>query len=296
MQVFITGGAGYIGQAVVRALISAGHTVTALARSAGSAVVLRGLGAEPVTGDMAIAGGWLDAVDRADGLIHLAAPFEGDMAAADRAFLDLVLPRLAARSVPARVVYTGGCWLYGAVGWETAVEGSPFDPLPDFAYMVAHRRRLFETPGIAASVVHPAMVWDAEGGALARFIDEAGQGQPPRVFGDPAVRWPLVHRNDLARLYVRALEAGCASPDRHGVDYHGVGEVGVPVMEIARAVARRYRAPDPVVVPVETAIAELGNWAAGLALDQTMAAPRSRRDLAWEPTQPGVLGTLSGIG
>jgi nucleoside-diphosphate-sugar epimerase len=49
---FITGGSGYIGSQVISTFLSAGYTVTALARSDESAAHLRSLGATPVSGDL----------------------------------------------------------------------------------------------------------------------------------------------------------------------------------------------------------------------------------------------------
>jgi dihydroflavonol-4-reductase len=50
--VLVTGGSGFIGGALVDALVAAGRPVRALARSAGAAQALRDRGAEPVTGDV----------------------------------------------------------------------------------------------------------------------------------------------------------------------------------------------------------------------------------------------------
>jgi nucleoside-diphosphate-sugar epimerase len=52
MDVFVTGGSGFLGQHVLRALHGAGYEVRALARSARSADLVRAAGAEPVTGDL----------------------------------------------------------------------------------------------------------------------------------------------------------------------------------------------------------------------------------------------------
>ncbi|MEP6953788.1 MAG: NAD-dependent epimerase/dehydratase family protein, partial [Solirubrobacteraceae bacterium] len=51
-SVFVTGGSGLIGSALVKRLLERGDAVVGLARSDASAEKLRGLGAEPVRGDL----------------------------------------------------------------------------------------------------------------------------------------------------------------------------------------------------------------------------------------------------
>jgi uncharacterized protein YbjT (DUF2867 family) len=51
MRVFVVGGSGTIGMPLVRALVAAGHQVTALARTASKSEVLAALGAAPAGAD-----------------------------------------------------------------------------------------------------------------------------------------------------------------------------------------------------------------------------------------------------
>ena len=76
MHVFITGGTGLIGSAVVAELLGSGHTVLALARSDSSAAALETAGAEPLRGDLADLPTLRAGAAQADGVIHLA--FSGD--------------------------------------------------------------------------------------------------------------------------------------------------------------------------------------------------------------------------
>ncbi|MDF1792850.1 MAG: NAD-dependent epimerase/dehydratase family protein [Thalassobaculaceae bacterium] len=284
MRLLLTGGTGYIGSVVARDLLGAGHEVLALARSKSSEDKVTALGCRPVSGNMTDAQVWLSTIGGVDGVLHLAATFDTDMAAAEAAFLDALVAWASDRPAPLPLVYTGGCWLYGAVGGTAAVEGSPFDPLPAFAFMVDHRARLLGEEALSVRIVHPAMVWDAGGGTLAAFLSAASQGEPPVVTGSLETRWPMVHRDDLARLFRLAIERG-----EGGADYHGVGETGVAVGAIAGAIARRAAAPGPVVRSVEDAMAALGDWAAGLGLDQTMDCPGTRQALDWRAEMPGVI-------
>ena len=71
MQVFVTGGSGFIGGHLIEALVGAGHEVRALARSERSEEVVRRHGAAPVRGDLGV----LRAEDLAgaEAVIHCAA-------------------------------------------------------------------------------------------------------------------------------------------------------------------------------------------------------------------------------
>ena len=283
MRVLVLGGTGTIGRAVVAALRGRGHGMLALARSEASASTLRAAGAEPLPGDIRTPEAWVDrAVARTDGVIHVACGFDDDMAAVEEGLLRDLLPAMAATGRGPTLIYTGGCWLYGATGDRIAVEDSPFEPPPEWAWMVAHHARVHAAAGIRAITIHPAMVWDDDGGVLRGMRADARAGRPLTVVGGDGVRWPLVHADDLADLYCRALEA--APP---GASYNGAAIEGMAVGDLARAIARRAGRPimAPVVRPVADAIAAQGGWARGYALDQQMSGAKARRDLGWAPVR-----------
>src|SRR5690242_16077061 len=72
MRVFITGGTGLIGSAVIAELLGHGHTVLALARSESSAKAVEAAGGETVRGDLADLAALRAGAAQADGVIHLA--------------------------------------------------------------------------------------------------------------------------------------------------------------------------------------------------------------------------------
>jgi dihydroflavonol-4-reductase len=72
MTAFVTGGSGFVGGAVIRALVGDGERVRALARSASAAASVRGCGAEPVPGDLADRSKLGDAMRGADVVFHVA--------------------------------------------------------------------------------------------------------------------------------------------------------------------------------------------------------------------------------
>src|SRR5258708_29367193 len=72
MQVFITGGSGYVGSAVIPELLEAGHEVVGLARSDASAATLEALGAKVQRGSLDDLDSLQEATTASDGVIHLA--------------------------------------------------------------------------------------------------------------------------------------------------------------------------------------------------------------------------------
>src|ERR1044072_5972750 len=81
MRVFVTGGTGLIGSAVIAVLLDNGHTVLALARSDASAQAIEASGAEPLRGALADLNTLRAGAARADGVIHLA--FDHDFSSPD---------------------------------------------------------------------------------------------------------------------------------------------------------------------------------------------------------------------
>jgi nucleoside-diphosphate-sugar epimerase len=280
MRIFVLGGTGSIGAAVVREFVNRRRDVWALARSGVAAAKLREWGATPIAGDIAAPGLWASRLPHLDAVTHAACDFDPGMDETDARLLDVLLGALAAQPKRPRFIYTGGCWLFGATGDDVATEQTPFRPLPAFAWMVPHLERILAARDIDGIVIHPAMVYAPAGGVFLRFAREAVERDTIRVVAGATVRWPLVHSEDLATLYALAIEQ---APARSS--YIGAAIDGLAVGRIARAFAARFGTPRqaPQIVSADAIAAELGEWARGYGLDQLLSGAKARRELGWTP-------------
>lgn len=291
MHALVLGATGLVGEAVVRAMLAAGHRVTAVSRRASRQ--LNAAGASVLIGDMARPD-WLPACDDVEAVVHAAAAFDGDLAGADRILTEALIGWADRAPARRRIVLTGGCWLYPAREDPPIREGDAFDPLPAFAWMLEHRARLLAAGRADILMVHPGIVWGDGRGTLGAMADDIAAGRPVAVVGALRTRWPLIHRDDLAALYVAALERG-----EPGADYHGVAEAGVPVGRILEDLgAMLGRTPRHHILAVGDAVAAHGAWIAGQARSQAMDSARTREALGWRPRRAwpsGTAGTPAGL-
>jgi nucleoside-diphosphate-sugar epimerase len=290
VRVLVLGGTGSIGSAVLSEFLAAGHDVLALARSERSTALMGARGAKILRGDMRNPAGWVSSVPEIDAVIHAATDFSDEMDAIDRRLLDALLPMLGAMPRRVRLVYTGGCWLYGQIGARIATETTPFDPLPAFAWSVPTIERVLTATEVNTLIIHPAMVYTHDGGVFSSFVEDARARGPITIVGGEHLRWPLVHADDLAVLYRLALERGVA-----GASYNGAAVAGLPVGSLVHAIARRFglAAPELRIVSAATIAAEKGEWARGYALDQQMSGDRAVRELGWQPLHTDPLRELA---
>lgn len=288
MNVFLTGATGYIGSAVLDAMIKSGHRVTALARDREKAERLQGQGAATIIGELGLPKTYINAVKAADAVVHTAKESSPRGVEKDTQALDTMLSALAEASQAdgkARVfIYTSGVWVLGR-SIKSAEEDAPLDPPAHVEWRPAHEERVLSafSASLRTVVVRPGIVYGGGRGLVSDLIKDALNGLI-RVVGPGKNRWPCIYDHDLGDLYVKILE----SPAAAGV-IHATDEADERVLDIAEAIAAQVpQRPDIRIVPLTEARKKLGTYADALALDQKVRSPKARA-LGWAPTQTGVI-------
>jgi nucleoside-diphosphate-sugar epimerase len=296
MRIFLTGATGYVGAAVLDALVRAGHDVTALVRNSEKARLVAKRGAHPVIGDLAEPESYRASADAQDGYVHTAFDARsGQGPSIDRVVLETILaaakrPRTAGAQSPAKrfIVYTSAAWVLGRSP-EPLSEDAPTNPVGHVSWRPDHEQLVMEANGdrLRTVVVRPGVVYGGGTGIIADLFKSASNGLV-RVVGDGNNHWPLVYDRDLADLYARLA----GRDDAAGV-YHANDEGDERVNDIVDAI-KPYLAVKPDVrhVPLEEARHKMGTYAEALALDQIVRSPRARA-LGWTPTLHSVAGNAA---
>ena len=296
MRIFLTGATGYIGAAVLDALVRAGHDVTALVRNKDKARRVAKRGGHPVVGDLADPDSYRTAAEAQDGYVHAAYDGRSDKGPAlEEAALETMIaaakrPRTAGANSPARrfLIYTSGVWILGQKP-EPVDEAAAINPIEAASFRPAHEALVLDaaTEQLRTVVVRPGVVYGSGNGMVGEIFKSASRGIV-RVVGDGNNHWPLVYDRDLADLYARLA----AHNDAVGV-YHANDEGDERVNDSVDAIKPYLPLkPDVRHVPIEEARNKMGPHADAWALDQVVRSPRARA-LGWTPTLHSVAGNAA---
>lgn len=289
MHVFVTGGSGLTGPAVVAELIAAGHTVTGLARSDAAAGRLRGLGAHVLRGSLEDPGSLREGARAADGVIHMA--FGGsfadpeDLVRRDLTATETLGQALAGSGKP--FVSTSGTFVMPAGRLSTEQDAPDPESIASFRVPGEQACLAYASQGVRSSVVRlaPTVHGPGDYGFIPVLIAAAHKTGVSAYIGDGANRWPAIHRLDAARLFRLALEKAPA-----GSALHGVGESAITIKSIAEHIARILAIPTDSLT-LEQAADHLGDpfLARAFATDAPASGTHTQTLLGWIPTHATLL-------
>ena len=301
MKVFMTGATGYIGSAIARRLLETGNQIVALARSEDSARNLESQGIETLHGALTDTQTLTHAALSADGVIHNAFDMStGDFAASnalDAKAVEALIAGLQGSEKP--LVYTSGTGVLGNTGTaiydeETPIAASELPAVRALQMRLDMERTILNAAGLRGIVLRPPNVYGrGDGRAVFWMIRAAAErlGAVPYAVGAGNNLWTFVHVDDLADLFVLALEKAPASEL-----FHAGAQNGLRTHDIAVALSHGMGLGGKTIALEGAALAEAIGFppmADYWSSNSQSSSEKARRMLGWEPRHVDLLGEVA---
>jgi UDP-glucose 4-epimerase len=310
MKAVVTGANGFMGRALVRALLAQGQFVTATTADATRASEHPRLSwghfdlGQPDQG-------WTDILRGADVIYHLAwstVPSEASRAPVEDARVNIVgsLSLIAAiqeAQPAARVVFaSSGGTVYGPLSTIPATEDHPLRPISAYGVSKLAVESYLEVArtesGISSvslrigNLYGPGQNRDRMFGAVTQFAARALSGQPIRMFGDGSVTRDYVFVDDVVSALIVAASSRHTGPFNIGTGVgHSLNDVAKIVavevgheLTIERMSGRTFDVPVSVLDP-SRASAAFG-WQARVPLNEGIRKTLHAMRAAREPSSP----------
>ena len=293
MRVFVTGATGFVGSAVVQALLQAGHQVLGLARSEASAQALTDAGADVHRGSIEDLQSLASGAAQADGVIHTAFihDFSQFLENCEKDRLAIGALGAALKGTDKPLIVTSGTALVS--NGHLATEND----LPDLQgrnprIASDQAAAALAEQGVHVSLVRlpPSVHGAGDHGFVPMIIAMAREKGESAYIGAGQNLWPAVHRLDAARVFVLALEKGASN-----AIYHANSEQGVPFREIATLIGKHLNLP--VVSKNAQEAGEHFGWFTHFAsLNNPTSSQITREVLGWKPEHQDLLTDIDTAG
>jgi farnesol dehydrogenase len=209
VKVLITGGTGYLGRAIVRALVARRHEPVVFARGATAA----GLPGTAVDGDVRDAAALRSAARGVDAICHTAAlvkvwrPNAREFDDVNVGGLEHALEAARANQI-GRVVYTSSFVARPPAGCAAPIEGNDYLRTKVAADRVARRAA---AEGLPIVILYPGVIFGpgirSEGNLVGGMLADHMAGRLPGIIGAERL-WSYAWVEDVAAAHVTAIERG----------------------------------------------------------------------------------------
>jgi nucleoside-diphosphate-sugar epimerase len=289
MKIFVTGATGFVGSAVVQALLGAGHEVVGLARSDAAVKSLTAVGAKVHQGDLQDLESLRKGAAESDGVIHTG--FIHDFSKfkenceLDRKVVETLGTALAGSDRP--LIVTSAIGVLPA-GQTVTEDTKPLSPSPNPRAATEEAARALMDHGVCVSIVRlsPSTHGEGDHGFVPILIKMAREKNASVYIGEGKNTWPAVHRLDAAQVFKLALEK-----KTRGAYYHAVAEEGVEFRKIAEVIGQRLGVPVASKSPEEAA-AHFTWFAHFASMNIKASSKQTQEKLGWHWNQPDLIADL----
>lgn len=293
MKIFLTGASGYIGGTVAARLLREGHELAGLTRSEAGAKEIQARGMRAVLGSLDDTDVIAQAAREADAVIDTAEANHAGVVAA-------IVGALRGSGKP--FLHTSGSGIVGTVANgerrdEIYDEYTPFAAtVPRMQERAAVDQLVFDAAkqGVRAVVIRPSMIYGEgrgvrkESAQVPALIDNAKKAGIGLHIGPGENLWANVHIDDVAELYVLALQAAPAG----ALYYAENGEEALKnvAASISRMLGFGGRTRNWSPQEAETALGIRAHSSFGS--NSRVRAKRSRAELGWQPRGISILDEI----
>ncbi len=297
MNIFVTGGTGFLGERLIRLLAQDGkHSVSALARSDRSAQALIALGAEPVLADLTDTAALKNALadQPIDVVFHLAAEIasqksKAKLHAANVEGTQNLYDAVRDRDTLQRFIFVSTV-VTGEANGALLEEDKPLNVETEYGRTKQWGETMllnaFRTNQFPAIVVRPCHIYGS-GGWYGDVIELVKKGKM-RTPGDGSNWWDVVHVDDVASALEAVLESGVP-----GEIYHVCDGYPVTMGDFVGETARLAGAKKPGSVPRLLANLALGKDTTTSVIRSAKTSSIKLQGLGWTPRYPDFRSGLA---
>jgi nucleoside-diphosphate-sugar epimerase len=294
MRVFVTGASGFVGSAIVKELLEAGHKVLGLVRSDKGAEKVISAGAEAYLGDVNDLEFIQKGAAACDAVIHTA--FNHDFSQfkanceADRQVITALGDALIGTDKPLVITSGVGLLNYGRLATEDDVPPAASDVIPRVASEEAAAAVAAKGVKVYTVRLPPSVHGEGDHGFVPMIINLTKEKEESAYIAEGNNRWPAVHRLDAAVLYRLIIEK---QPELRV--FHAVAEEGIAFREIAEAIGKGLNLPVLSKADDEAA-AHFGWFLHFASMNCPSSSEKTKAALGWQPKGTGLIADIGAAG